>query len=127
MEREGNLTWGGKYTIQYTDNALSNCTPETYIILLTNVTPVNSIKLVSFGHSYEHLFSSTEWLDAPKCFQIMASEASSGKADLFSSPLIGSVRCLNLPGPLSSEGQRCTVVKGGPREPSQGYFKMEKT
>ena len=31
------------HTIQYTD-ALYNCTPETYIILLTSVAPINSIK-----------------------------------------------------------------------------------
>ena len=30
--------------MQYTDHVLQNCTPETYIILLTNVTPINSIK-----------------------------------------------------------------------------------
>ena len=27
---------------QYIDDVLQNCTPETYIILLTNVTPINS-------------------------------------------------------------------------------------
>ena len=31
-------------TIQYTDNVLQNFIPETYILLLTNVTPINSIK-----------------------------------------------------------------------------------
>ena len=41
---EGDLTWGGEHTIQYTDDVLQNCTPETYITLLTNVTPVNIIK-----------------------------------------------------------------------------------
>ena len=39
MVMEGDFTWGGEYTIQYTDNAIQNCTPETYIILLTNVIP----------------------------------------------------------------------------------------
>ena len=43
---EGDLTLGGKHTIQYTDNKLQNCTPETYIILLINVTPTNSIKIL---------------------------------------------------------------------------------
>ena len=33
------------HTVQYIDDALQNCTPETYIILLTNVTPINLIKL----------------------------------------------------------------------------------
>ena len=41
---EGNLTCGVKHTIQYTDDALQNCTPETYIILLAHVTPIGSIK-----------------------------------------------------------------------------------
>ena len=35
------VTWGSEHTIQYTDDVLQNCTPETYIIALTNVTPVN--------------------------------------------------------------------------------------
>ena len=43
MMIERDLTWGGEHTIQYTDNVLQNCTPETYIILLTNVTPINSV------------------------------------------------------------------------------------
>ena len=37
------LTWGGEHITQYTDDVLWNCTPETNIILLTNVTPINSI------------------------------------------------------------------------------------
>ena len=40
MVREGDLTWGGEHTIQYTDIVLQNCVPETYILLLANVTPV---------------------------------------------------------------------------------------
>ena len=40
---EGDLTWGGEYKIQYTDGILQNRTPETYH-LLTNVTPLNSVK-----------------------------------------------------------------------------------
>ena len=44
MVTEGDLTWGGEHTIQYTDGVLQNCTLETYIILLTNVIPINSIK-----------------------------------------------------------------------------------
>ena len=39
MGMEGDLTWGSKHTIQYTDDVLQNCTPDTYVILLTNVTP----------------------------------------------------------------------------------------
>ena len=41
---EGDLTWGGEHTIHYTDDVLQNYASETYIILLTNVTPINSIK-----------------------------------------------------------------------------------
>ena len=40
MVMEGDLTWGGEHTIQYTDIVLQNCVPETYILLLANVTPV---------------------------------------------------------------------------------------
>ena len=42
---EGDFTWGGEHTIQCTDDALQNGTPETYIILLTNVNLINSIFL----------------------------------------------------------------------------------
>ena len=37
MVAKGDLTLGGKYTKQYTDDVLQNCTPEIYIILLTNI------------------------------------------------------------------------------------------
>ena len=37
MVMEGVLTQGGEHTIQYTDEVLSNCTVETYIILLISV------------------------------------------------------------------------------------------
>lgn len=44
MLMEGDLPWSGEHTIKYTDYILQNSTPETYMILLTNVTPQNSIK-----------------------------------------------------------------------------------
>ena len=44
MIMEGDLPLGGEHTIQYTDDVLENCALETYIIVLTNVTPINSIK-----------------------------------------------------------------------------------
>ena len=53
MVMEGDLPWCGKYTIRYTDDVLQNCTPETYIILLTNVTPINSIKIQKRGINSE--------------------------------------------------------------------------
>ena len=42
---EGDFSWDGEHTIQYTDDVLQNCTPETYIILLANATLINSIKI----------------------------------------------------------------------------------
>ena len=36
--------WGGDHTLQCTDDVLRNCAPETCVILLTSVTPLNSIK-----------------------------------------------------------------------------------
>ena len=30
--------------MRYTDDVLQNCTPDAYIMLLTTVTPINSIK-----------------------------------------------------------------------------------
>ena len=42
MERDFVLGYGP--TIQCADNVLLNCAPETCIILLTRVTPINSVK-----------------------------------------------------------------------------------
>ena len=39
MAMKRDLTLGGEHTIQYTDNVLQNWTRETYMILLTNITP----------------------------------------------------------------------------------------
>lgn len=44
MVMEEDLSWGDEQTIQYTDIVLQNYKPKTYEILLTNVTPINSIK-----------------------------------------------------------------------------------
>ena len=46
---EGDMTWGGEHTIQYTDDVVQNCTPETYKTLLANVTPVHSLKKTKKG------------------------------------------------------------------------------
>ena len=46
MVTEGDLTLGSEHSIQYTDDVLQNCALETYVILLANVTPRNSIKLI---------------------------------------------------------------------------------
>ena len=41
MVTEDGLTLGGGHTIQYTDQLSQKCALETYVILLTNVTPIN--------------------------------------------------------------------------------------
>ena len=51
MVMEGDLTWGGEYAREHTDDVVQNCTPETYIILLTKVNPINSIKIGSYKQS----------------------------------------------------------------------------
>ena len=43
LAMEGDLTQCGEHAIQYTDDVLWNCTPETYVTLLTNVTSIQSI------------------------------------------------------------------------------------
>ena len=42
---EGDLTYGGEHTTQCIDDVLRNCTLEIFIILLNNVTLINSIKI----------------------------------------------------------------------------------
>ena len=44
MVMKGDLTWGGEHTVQCTDDVLQNCAPATCKILVTSVTPINSIK-----------------------------------------------------------------------------------
>ena len=56
---EGDLTLGGEHTIQYTDDGLQNHTPETYIILLTNVTPINSIQIKKIKYKIKNTTVST--------------------------------------------------------------------
>ena len=46
MVMEGDLTWGSECIIKCTDEVLQNCTPETYVMLLTNITPINSVKIL---------------------------------------------------------------------------------
>ena len=64
------LTWGGEHTVQHTDDVLQKCIPETYVILLTLVTPIHSIKIHCFYASLQGLmiqpwlllkFSETFW------------------------------------------------------------------
>ena len=42
MVKEGDLTSGGEHTEQHTDGVLQNFTIDTYIIVLTNITPINT-------------------------------------------------------------------------------------
>ena len=44
MVMDGDLTWGDEHTIQCTYAALWNCAPDTFIILLTNIIPIKSMK-----------------------------------------------------------------------------------
>ena len=44
MGMERDLTLGGEHTMQCADDVLLSCTLETCMVLLTNVTPINSIK-----------------------------------------------------------------------------------
>ena len=41
MVTKEDLTLGGERTMQHTDDVSQNCTPETYVILLTSVTAIN--------------------------------------------------------------------------------------
>lgn len=43
MVTERDQTLGGEHTMQCTDDILQNCTLETYVMLLTNVTTKNLI------------------------------------------------------------------------------------
>ena len=47
LAMERNYTLGGEHTMQYTDDVLWNCVPEACIPILTNVTPINSIKSIT--------------------------------------------------------------------------------
>ena len=43
MAVEGDLTWGGEHTLQYTDDVLESYRTESCMILLTNVIPINKL------------------------------------------------------------------------------------
>ena len=44
---DGDLAWGGEHAMQYIDDVLQNSALEIYVILLTIVTLINSIKNLS--------------------------------------------------------------------------------
>ena len=57
MVMEGDLTCDGEHTVECTDDVLWNCAPETCIILLISVTPINFMKrkkrLMSFHLQFD--------------------------------------------------------------------------
>ena len=44
---ERDLTLGGAHTMQCAGNVLQSCTPEIYMVLLANITSINSIAIIS--------------------------------------------------------------------------------
>ena len=44
MVTEDDLTWGDGHTVQYEDHVSQNCALDSYMTLLTNVTPTHLIK-----------------------------------------------------------------------------------
>ena len=58
MVMDRDLTWSGEHTVQCTDDILWNHAPETYIILLTSGTPINSIKRQKSTEEEVTLFNS---------------------------------------------------------------------
>ena len=47
MNGDGDLSWDSELTIRYVDDVLYNCIPETYLTLLTSVTPLNSTSFLN--------------------------------------------------------------------------------
>ena len=60
MVTEGDLTLGDGHTMQYTDHLSQKCTPEIYIVLLSNVTPINSINTHTHTHKGKNYCKSNE-------------------------------------------------------------------
>ena len=56
---EGDLTWGGEHTIQCTNDALWNCAPETYKIMLTIVT---TKKFLHSKGNHQQNEKTTHWM-----------------------------------------------------------------
>ena len=78
MVKGGQVVMAGdlfcKHTIQHKDDVLQNCTPETYLILLTNIIPINSIKKFSTKYQLKgsytmiklDLFTNASWVQYPE-------------------------------------------------------------
>ena len=41
---DGDVAWGGEHTAQCTNDVFWSCAPDTCIILLTRVIPINLVK-----------------------------------------------------------------------------------
>ena len=54
MVTYGDLTLGGEHTVWCTDDVLENRTPQTYIIVLTNVTLMHLIKIFKKSMRQKH-------------------------------------------------------------------------
>ena len=48
MSTERDFAWGGGHMMQCAGHVLLSCTLETYMLLQTNITPINSIKNVYY-------------------------------------------------------------------------------
>ena len=60
MMMEGDLTWGGEYTIQCIHDMLYNCAPESYIILLTSVSQKKKKKNQCKGKKRKNILTAQE-------------------------------------------------------------------
>ena len=66
----GDLTLRGEHTMQYTDVVLQNYTLESYIILLTNVIPINLMPFFFFlSHEPGEFSLTARERSAPKHFK----------------------------------------------------------
>ena len=63
---------GGEHTVQGTDDALQNGTPDTYVILLTSGTPTNSIKKILLSATPLHEAAERATCGAPACPMVAA-------------------------------------------------------
>ena len=82
MDRD--LAWGVEHTIQCTDDVLLNYAPETYVILLTSFTPINSIKSKKLKSKNKRVLRSSK-----NKTQIMTFTKKNNKVQTFHSRLQG--------------------------------------
>ena len=88
------MTWGVERTIQHTGDMLESCTAETYIILLTNVTPINSTTIKNINLKKKKLVSMVEIIASQPQIMKNKIEKSLSKKSLklkFAARIMGSV------------------------------------